>query len=147
MDNRDGREISQINNQESPQCWQIPRDSIPLDKLLQLQGYEVRDVESFSTHYKSVREVRGHSDLLLKFPVFKGDNGEDTLGDPILVYGMQDIGYQHPHQIDEALILRDFLDENKVKYEEDPSREKIAQSLRETSRKAVSLADRLEGKQ
>lgn len=49
-------------------------------------------------------------------------------------------------QIEQALDLRDFLEENNISYKEEPPRKKIAEYLRKDAEAINSLADKLGGK-
>ena len=68
-----------------------------------------------------------------------------SYGHPVVVYNCSD-GVVNVSSINGSLDLRDALELNGVVYDERPPRSEVVSALRESAKRNLSLADRIEGK-
>ncbi len=69
-----------------------------------------------------------------------------TSDNPVEHGRIEIIYYLNASQVNEALLLKEFLDRNNIKYKEVGDKKVIAQKFRESADELKYVADRLEGK-
>lgn len=127
-----GQPGSDHKSLEQQDYWRVPRNSMDLPEVLVKYGFDER-------HPPEEQSKEGIISIVYRLDKMVARFVKD-IANPVIVYDSND-----PEQIEEALYLRDVLEQNKQSYDESPSRRKVVEELRKPFQKTISLADRLEG--
>ena len=118
-------------NAEKSEYWHIPKKSVSLENALGMVGFTVnKKIKGFGI-YKLIGER--------EYEV-GGFFGVEDKG-VVVCYNMED-----REQIEEALKLRDFLEENDEEYNEEPPSEEIVKRLKSSISGTTSLIERFRKK-
>lgn len=111
-------------NVKEKEYWRIPKDSMTLEEALQRCGYEIN----------SKHEIRPE-DYSGSVGAFEENGLIKVTYDP-----------NNKEQLIKAIEFRDFLNESKIKYKEEPSSETVAKELDNSIGDVKSIIDKLKGR-
>jgi len=126
------------------QYWKFPRANMPLDKFLELCGYNITPNKSWPKPNLRILKKDSSQQACAYFDVGRidlQDRPSNEIDSVNIYYEASD-----KEQMQHALDLRDILDNNKIKYCEVPNSSKVLEILKTPQKDVAVLIGRLEEK-